>query len=439
MRLPVSETILDNGLNILLLENHKAPVVSLQVWYRVGSRNERLGKTGISHLTEHLMFRGTKKYRPKEFSRLVKRNGGNENAFTSQDYTAYFENIAGDRLEVLLDLESDRMTNLAVDKQAFLTERDIVMEERRLRTEDDPVSSLFEEMDSVAFRTHPYMWPIIGWMGDIGQTAYEDFKDYYRLHYRPNRATVIVVGDMEKEKLLLKIKKYFGCIRPGPEPSPVVCDEPPQRGERRFYLKREAQLSYLLMSFHTPNLRHEDSFALELLALILGQGKSSRLYRRLVREKQLALDINVNYPRLAHDPNLCHIFAPIMPGKTAEAVEEEIEAELEKIKRQGVTEKELQKTRNMSEAAFVFHQDSFFYQGMLLGIYHTVSNWRDLYAYLPGIAKVTASDIKRVANTYFHKDKKNVGVLVPVLPGFSHASAHLRKVSGKKSSQFSIA
>lgn len=421
MRRLVSETILDNGLNVLLLENRKAPVVSFQVWYRVGSRNEQPGKTGISHLTEHLMFRGTRKYGPREFSRLVKRNGGNENAFTSQDYTAYFENIAQDRLEILLDLESDRMTNLAVDKETFCTERDVVMEERRLRTDDDPVSSLFEEMDAVAFRCHPYMWPIIGWMGDIGRITYEDFTEYYQMHYSPNRATVIAIGDIEKEKLLLKIKKYFGRIKPQPEPSSVVCEEPPQRGERRFFLKREAQLSYILIGFHTPNLKHQDSFALEVLALILGHGKSSRLYRRLVREKQLALDISINYPRLSCDPSLFQIFAPVMPGKAAEAVEETVRAEMEKIKKQGVTEKELQKAKNMAEAAFVFHQDSFFYQGVLLGIYHTVSNWRDLYAYLSGITKVTLSDINRVATTYCHEDQKNVGILIPLLPKYCNS------------------
>ncbi len=416
MRLPVSQTVLSNGLNVLLLENHKAPVVSFQVWYRVGSRNEHTGKTGISHLTEHLMFRGTRKYGPKEFSRLVKRNGGNENAFTSKDYTAYFVNIARDRLEILFDLESDRMTNLIVDKQAFLTERDVVMEERRLRTEDDPVSSLFEEMDAIAFRCHPYMWPIIGWMGDVGQITQEDFIEYYKLHYRPNRAAVIAVGDLKKDKLLLKIREYFEGVEPGPGPASVVYDEPPQRGAKRFYMKKEAELSYLLMGFHTPNLKHKDSFALALLAFILGQGKSSRLYRRLVHEMQLALDINVNYPRLSHDPNLFYIFSPVMPGKRAEAVEEVIDAELEKIKKRGVTPEELQKAKNMAEAAFVFHQDSFFYQGMLLGIYHTVSNWRDLYAYLPGISRVTRSDIRTVASTYFEKDQKNVGILIPLEP-----------------------
>ncbi len=416
MGLPVSETTLDNGLNVLLLENHKSPVISFQIWYRVGSRNESLGRTGISHLTEHLMFRGTKKYGPKEFSRIVKRNGGNENAFTSQDYTAYFENIAKDRVEILLDLEADRMTHLAVDRKAFQTERDVVMEERRLRTEDDPVSSLFEEMDSMAFRYHPYMWPVIGWMNDISQITYEDFMGYYRLHYKPNRATVIAIGSFKKPEMLAHIQKYFGRIKPGPEPPTVICPEPEQRGEKRFLLKREAQLAHLLMGFHVPNFRDEDSFALDLLSLVIGNGKSSRLYRALVREKQLALDVNVNYPRLSHDPNLLHILVPIMPGKTAESAEEAVDAELEKIKARGVSEKELQKARNMAEAAFVFHQDSFFYQGVLLGVHHTVRNWRDLYRYLPGIAKVTALDIKKAAASYLRKDRRVVGTLVPLPP-----------------------
>lgn len=416
MTLPVYETVLDNGLKVLLLENHKTPIVSFQVWYGVGSRNEHLGNTGISHLTEHLMFRGTKKYGPKEFSRLVRRNGGNENAFTSQDYTAYFENIAKDRLEILLDLESDRMINLDVDREAFQTERDVVMEERRLRTEDDPVSSLFEEMDSMAFRCHPYMWPIIGWMGDINRTTYEDFMDYYRMHYKPNRATAIVVGSFDPNEILSGIEKYFGPIGSGPYTEPVICEEPPQRGEKRFYLEREAQLAYTLMGYHVPNFRNEDSFALELLSLIIGHGKSSRLYCRLVREEQLGLDVNVNYPRLSYDPNLFQILVPIMPGKEAEAVEKVIDAELEKIKLSGATGKELQKAKNMAEAAFVFHQDSFFHQGMLLGIHETVGDWRDLYAYLPGIEKVTLEDVKRVAGQYLRREKRTVGTLVPLPP-----------------------
>lgn len=416
MGLPVSETILENGLHILLLEDHKAPVVSFQVWYPVGSRNERSGKTGISHLTEHMMFRGTRKYGPKEFSRVVKRNGGNENAFTSQDYTAYFENIARDRLEICLDLESDRMTNLDVDRQAFLTERDVVMEERRLRTDDDPVSSLFEEMDSIAFRCHPYMWPVIGWMDDIARITYEDFLDYYYRHYKPNQATVIVVGSLEKEKVLAQIKEYFGGISPAPEPDVSVCSEMPQRGERRFYLEREAQLSYILMGYHVPNFSSTDSFPLELLTIILGYGKSSRLYNSLVQEKQLALDINVNYPRLSYDPNLVQILAPIMPGRTPEVVEDALNQEIERVISEGITDRELEKAKNMAEASFVFHRDSFFYQGMLLGIHQTVANWRDLYNYLPGIAQVTADDVKRVAGTYFQKTGKNVGTLIPLPP-----------------------
>src|SRR5271169_5503395 len=216
MGAPLSEQVLEktlpNGLKVILLENHKAPLVTFQVWYRVGSRNEEWGKTGLSHMLEHMMFKGTKKYGPKTFSQTVQRNGGNDNAFTSRDYTAYFENFAADRILISLDLESDRMQNLLLDPKEFLSEREVVKEERRMRTEDDPVNAMVEQMMSVAFSAHPYQWPVIGWMADINSYKRDDLLSHYRTYYAPNNATIVVVGDFDSQKLLVQIVEAFGKI-----------------------------------------------------------------------------------------------------------------------------------------------------------------------------------------------------------------------------------
>src|SRR5512145_158899 len=224
--LKVTEKVLSNGLKVLLKEDHKSPVVTFQVWYRVGSRNERLGKTGMSHLLEHMMFKGTTKYGPKQFSQTVKRNGGNDNAFTSADYTAYFENFAADRLEIAMDLEADRMQNLLLDPKDFLSERDVVKEERRMRTEDDPTSVMVEQMMATAFAAHPYQWPVIGWMADIGNLTRDDLADHYRTFYAPNNATIVIVGDFDAAKALPLVKKHFGNIPRGPEVPKVGAVEP---------------------------------------------------------------------------------------------------------------------------------------------------------------------------------------------------------------------
>ena len=216
----VTEKVLPNGLRVLLKEEHKAPVVTFQIWYRVGSRNERLGTTGMSHLLEHMMFKGTKKHGPKTFSQTVQRNGGNDNAFTSRDYTAYFETFAADRIGISLDLESDRMQNLLLEPKEFLSEREVVKEERRMRYEDDPVNTMVEQMTSVAFSAHPYQWPVIGWMADINSITRDGLYDHYRTYYAPNNATIVVVGDFDAKTLLPRIEKYFGSHTPGADSTP---------------------------------------------------------------------------------------------------------------------------------------------------------------------------------------------------------------------------
>jgi zinc protease len=417
----VRQTVLPNGLKILLLEDHKAPVAVLQVWYRVGSRNERLGRTGLSHLLEHMMFKGTKKVGPEEYSKIIQRNGGNDNAFTSEDYTTYFATIASDRLPVVIGLESDRMHNLTFEDAQFTPELHVVMEERRLRTDNNPISALFEQISSVAYAAHPYQWPIIGWMNDLKQATRQDAMDYYHTYYTPGNAVVVCVGDFAAESLRGELEKAFAPLPAEDAPPPVRAVEPEQQGENRTVLKREAELPFVALAYHVPNLKSGDGYALEVLAAILAGGKSARLYQRVVYEKRLARDVGASYDLTSVNPGLFVVYGQPLPGKTAKAVETELLSQLESLKRTSVPQRELTKATNGLEAGFVMAQDSLFYQGMLLGQYEMAGDWRAIDTYLPGVRAVSAEDIMRVASFYLTARNRTVGILEPLPVSAGHA------------------
>src|SRR5438309_8216136 len=279
---------LENGLRVLLQEDHRSPIVSFQMWYRVGSRNEARGATGIAHFLEHLMFKGTPTYGQGQFARLVEQNGGQDNAFTSQDVTSYYVNIAADRIDLVIDLESDRMHNLKLDAKDIASEREVVIEERRTRTEDDPGGFLGEEVGSIAFRSHPYGAPIIGFMEDIKRITPEEIRAFYKTYYVPNNAIVVAVGDFKAPETLEKVRRRFGRIPRGRVPPPVVAVEPSQNGERRVAVKKQAELPIVYLAWHVPSQRSNDAPALEVLSTILAGGRASRLYRDLVYQRQLA-------------------------------------------------------------------------------------------------------------------------------------------------------
>ena len=412
----VFETVLPNGLKVILLENHKAPLVTFQVWYRVGSRNEAWGKTGLSHMLEHMMFKGTEKVGPEEFSRIIQENGGNDNAFTSSDYTAYFENLNADRVQVSIDLESDRMQNLLLRDQDFRTERMVVMEERRLRTDDNPQAVLAEQVMAAAFELQPYHWPIIGWMEDIARFTLEDLKAHYKTYYNPVNAILVVVGDFKKGDLLPKIEKAFGSFPKGTAPAQEKDIDPPQIGERRVFVKKEAQLPSVVTGYHVPNLREQDSYVLEVIATLLSGGKSSRLYQSLVREKRLVLNVDADHSLTSRDPSLFTISAELLPGKEVAEVEKAFDQEVEQLQKEPVGKQELEKARNQLEASFVFAQDSLFYQAMLLARHEIAISWKTIDDYLPSIRKVSPEDIQRVAKKYLTPDNRTVGILIPLPP-----------------------
>jgi zinc protease len=409
----VLATTLPNGLRVLLLEDHRSPIVSVQIWYRVGSRNEHRGATGIAHFLEHLMFKGTKRYGPRQFARLVEQNGGQDNAFTSQDVTSYFVNIAADKLDLVLDLEADRMRNLLLDPKEIDSEREVVIEERRTRTEDDPEGFLGEEVGSIAFKAHPYGFPIIGWMEDLKRLTPAEIRTFYRAYYVPNNAILVAVGDFKAQAALEKVKRYFGPIARGAAPPPVLAVEPPQNGERRVIVQKQAQLPIVYLAWHVPNQRSDDGPALEVLSTVLSGGRASRLYRSLVYERQLALEAGGDYSYFSLDPNLFWFWATAMPGQTPEKLETELLAEMERLRQEPVSDEELQRAKNQIEAQFVFQQDSVYRRASMLVRFELIGGYGLFDAFLARIQTVTAADLQRVARAYFPADRKNVGILLP--------------------------
>ncbi|MBI1810884.1 MAG: insulinase family protein, partial [Nitrospirae bacterium] len=356
----VKEYKLDNGLKVLVIEDHKVSLATFQIWYRVGSRDEPAGKSGVSHLLEHMMFKGTPKYGSKAFSKMVKKKGGVDNAFTTKDYTMYYQTLASDRIDISIELEADRMQNLILDPKEVIAERDVVMEERRMRYEDDPQNSLYEEVLAAAFKSHPYHWPVIGWMSDISSIERDGLLSHYKAYYSPDNAVIVVSGDVQADEIIKKIKASFGNISPASGRTVVTSKETEQKGERRISLKREAELPYIIAVYHTPSFPHPDSYALEVLGMILSGGKSSRLYRSIVYEKKLAISASADYSGFNKDQYLFLFDATAAPGKDIKDVENALYAEIEKIKKELPSEREVQKAKNQIEASFVMGQDSIY-------------------------------------------------------------------------------
>lgn len=409
----VQEFTLDNGLKVLLLEDHKSPAVTFQVWYRVGGRNEKDGKSGLAHFLEHMMFKGTPSTGPEEYSRIIAKNGGRSNAFTSSDMTVYFATMSQDKIGIELELEADRMANALLGDAYFQPEKKVIQEERRLRTDDNPASALSEVASAVAFMVHPYRRPVVGWMEDIENLTRQDLVDFYKLYYAPNNAFIVVVGDFSSAEIMPKIRAAFGKIPRGTEPPQVNVQEPEQRGERRVIFKKEAELPFVLMFYHAPNLKNPDNFALDVLSVVLAGGRSSRLHHELVYEKRLVRNVDADYSGVSIDPMGLSITAQLLPGVQPAKVEPEIDRLLEKVKAELITERELQKAKNQIEAAFIFAQDSIFGQAMKIGYYEAAGGWRQMDSYLGGIRKVTREDIRRVARQYLDADRRTVGTLIP--------------------------
>jgi zinc protease len=420
---------LANGLTLFALPNRRLPIVSLQIHYKVGSRHELPGITGISHLFEHLMFRGTDTLGPEEFSRLLQAKGGEINAFTTRDHTSYFENLPSEHLELGLQLEADRLLHLKLDEETFQPERQVVISERKLRSVDSPFGLVEEQLCATAYTQHPYNWPVIGWDQDLHRMTLEDCLAYYRSHYRPGKITVVIAGDVEPARALDLVEKYFGQI-PAPEmaPEPKVV-EPSQRGERRAVLKKVSQVEALFAGFHVVGIDHPDLFPLNLLAVILSGGRSSRFYQEFTRVgKALSLDVELApLPFSAQDPDLLVIAAVATPGRPLPQLEQELWAAIERLQQDGVSPAELARAKKLVRSQAVRSLAHNFFRGLLVGLFHLKTGNANLAnSILSSVDAVTADDILRVARTYLRQDNRTVVLLQPITPEESEALGPLQ-------------
>lgn len=410
----VYEEVLPNGLKVFAIKDPNAPLSVFQIWYNAGSIHEQVGKTGLSHMLEHMMFKGTPRYGPKTFSKIIKRAGGVDNAGTSKDFVYYYQKLASDRLYLSVELEADRMRNLIMDPDEFLSERDVVMEERRMRYEDDPQNLVYEEVMATAFKNHPYRWPVIGWMQDLRAITRDDLWKYYRTRYIPNNAFIVVAGNIDVDSIMSKIKKEFGGIPRGPELERLNVGEPEQKGERRLYVKKEAELPYVLSAYKAPNILNKDSYALDVLAGVISGGKSARIYKSLIDEQRIALSAGAGYSNFNKYPHLFYLYGTPLPGKKIEDLENALYAEVDKIKNQPPSEREVMKAKNQIEADFIMNQDSIFYQAMILAEFELIGDRTLRDRYIDGIRKVTPGDVQEVAKKYLVEDKRTVGILIPI-------------------------
>jgi zinc protease len=415
----VQEFKLDNGLKIVVQEDHRAPVVVSQVWYRAGALDEVNGKTGVAHVLEHMMFKGTKAVPAGKFSRLIAAAGGKENAFTAQDQTTYFQQLEKSNLPLSMKLEADRMANLILTDEEFAKEIKVVMEERRWRTEDKPQSKVNEQFNSTIYHVHPYGRPVVGWMNDLENMTAADAREWYKTWYAPNNATLVVVGDVNAQDVLKLAKQYFGPLKSHALPARKPQVEPEQKGERRVVVKAQAKLPYVLMGFHVPSLQDADKdiepFALEILAGVLNGNASARLNQNLVRQSQIAVDVDAAYDMVQRGRQSIFVLdATPSEGKSVVELEAAILNEIEKIKTGGVTEEELQRVKAQVIAADVYQRDSMFYQAMQIGNLETAGfSWRILKGYPAKLQAVTAEQVQAVAKKYFNKDNLTVATLDP--------------------------
>lgn len=414
----VAEQTLDNGLKIIVREDHRAPVVVSQVWYKVGSSYEPSGITGVSHVLEHMMFKGTAKHGPGEFNRIVAAAGGRDNAFTGLDYTAYFQTLSADKLAVSFELEADRMRNLALAEELFNKERNVVIEERRLRTEDRPTARLYEQLMATAFTSHPYRHPIIGWMNDLENLELSDLQAWYERWYTPNNATLVVVGDVDAEDVFALAADYFGDIpqRPVLPLKPQV--EPPQKGKKQVVVEAPAQVPHLILGYHTPGLtsgEESDAYALAVLAGVLSGGNSARLMRDLIRGQEIASTASAEYNPLSRAPGLFLLDGAPANAKGIDDLRAALLAQIDRLKTEPVSAVELERVKTQVVAAEIYSRDSVFYQAMRIGMTETNGlDWRLLDEYVDKIQAVTAAQVTAVAQRYLVESNLTEGILKPL-------------------------
>jgi len=432
---PVHEFTLDNGMKILIKEDHRAPVATTMVWYKVGSSYEHEGITGLSHVFEHMMFKGTEKYAPGEFSRIIAANGGSQNAFTSRDYTAYYQSMEASRIELSIEMEADRMRNVIILDDEFAKELEVVKEERRMRTEDKPESLVYEQFSAAAFMTSPYRNPVIGWMSDLDSMTADDLRSWYKTWYAPNNAILAIAGDVDPQQVYELANKHFGPIETSAIPSPKPRRDIQQKGERRISVKAPAELPYLLMGYKVPVIATTtdsmEPYALSVLSSIIDGGNSARFAKHLIREEQVVSSASAGYNPTARLNGLFMFDANPAKGHTVEDAEQAIQRQIKLLQTELVSDDELARVKAQVIAGDVYEKDSVFAQAMELGRLTTVGlDWRIGDQYVENIQKITAEQIREVARKYLVSDTLTVAVLEP--QPLDRKKAPLRPLSGMR-------
>jgi len=414
----VFERTLSNGLKVIVKEDHRAPVVVQQIWYKAGSIDERTGTTGVAHVLEHMMFKGTKTVPAGEFSKRIAAAGGRENAFTNNDYTAYFQQLDKAQLPLAMKLESDRMHNLNLSAAEFSREIKVVMEERRMRTDDDPQSLLYENLMAATYQEHPYHHPVIGWMNDLEVLTVKDAQDWYTRWYAPNNATLVIAGDVKANDVFALAQRYYGSIPKVVLPARRNFTEPRQVGIRRLVVKAPAELPQLVMSYHTPTIKDPAQdwkpYALEILAGVLDGNESARLNKHLVREQQIASSAGAGYDSTARGPSVFTLEATPSAGKTVQEIEVALRQEISQLVKDGVNVDELNRVKAQVTAGEVYKRDSLFYQAMQIGQLESIGlGHQAIPVMLDKLQLVTAEQVQQVAKEFLQDDNLTVAVLDP--------------------------
>ena len=420
----VHEYELDNGLKLLVKVDRRAPIVVTQVWYKVGSSYEHDGITGISHILEHMMFKGTENYAPGEFSRIISENGGRENAFTGPDYTSYFQTLEKSRLSISFKLEADRMRYLKLSDEELKKEIEVVKEERRWRTDDNPQSFLYEAIKAAAFQTSSYRFPVIGWMRDIENITIDDLREWYKKWYAPNNATLVVAGDVEPNDVYGLAYEHFGSL-PSGEPIAIKQQtEVVQQGTKRITVKRPAELPSIMMAYKTPVIKINDKaqiehdwepYALEVLAGILDGGNSARIASRLIRRDEVAAAASVSYQIVSRLDNLFMLSGTPAQGKSIQELEIAFRNEILNIQTHLVSDEELQRVKAQVISSDIYEKDSIFYQAMIIGVLETIGlSWGLADEYVDRIKAITAEQVMAVAKKYLIDDRLTVADLRPI-------------------------
>ena len=407
----VQRTVLDNGLVVLTRERRKSPTVTSMIWYRVGSSDEGAGHTGSSHFLEHMLFKGTERYRKGEIDLVTMRNGGSNNAFTSYDFTAYYFSFASDRWETALDIEADRMVHTVFEPVEFEAEKKVIIEELKAGL-DQPWGKLMQELNATAFQKHAYRNPVIGWLPDLEAATLTGMEAHYRKYYHPSNAMLVLVGDFDADRALETVTNAFSGIPPGERPTKPGLVEPAQEKERRLEVPWRSDVPRMAIGYHTPAIGHPDSYALQVLAVALAEGKVSRLYQRLVERERTTTFVTVEYGE-SKEPSLFYIRAESQGESEPAAIEASIHDELSRIASDGITDHELDRVKHQIEAHSVFSMERSLDQAMLLGQTATLDSLDYIDQYLPRINEVDVTHVAQVCGRYCSETNRTVGWLLP--------------------------